>query len=435
MPGLQPDRPQPGRQGRAFLKIIVAAGFADEQPIGKKRRKRKPKSALEGAPEGSMIDPFGRKDATTLSTILARRKIQMRWNLRASRVEVREPRIAADDGVWEAATDIIMDRTRDDILTNYYVRTTRGPTALNYGRESWKTSVNACISHHQVDPFKEWLMDLPEWDGESVIDGLLPALFGAADDALSRWAGRYLFLGVVERAFSPGSQQDEIPVLIGPQGIGKSALLRAILPPAMPELFGDSLRFDASPGHQVDAVLGKAVIEVSEMAGRSKADIEAVKAFVSRRNDNGVRRPYASYTAEQPRRFILCGTTNNENDLPNDSGGNRRFVAVVLGKPVGAVEEYIDRVREQAWAEAVYLHLGGESARLPREVMPMQAARAEEHRDRDDLIEDAISALPSIKATLTEVIDMLPERLRTMSEHRIGRALKKCWVVNGASAL
>ena len=81
-------------------------------------------------------------------------------------------------------------------------------------------------------------------------------------------------------------------------------------------------------------------------------------------------------------------------------------------------------IRETAWAEALHLYHLGETAQLPRELMPMQAARAEEHRDRDDLIEDGISALPNTQLTLSEVVDLLPERLRTMSEHRIGRALK-----------
>ena len=349
----------------------------------------------------------------------------MRYNLRAARVDIREPVIAADDGDWTAATDITMARIRDDIMRRYYVKTERGPVPLNFGRERWQDCVNGLIYYHQVDPFLEWLETLPPWNGASVIESILPGLFGAKDDELSHWAGRYLFVGAVERAYSPGCKLDEIPVLIGPQGIGKSALLSAILPQHMPELFGDGLRFDASPSHQVDAVLGKAVVEVSEMAGRSRADIEAIKAFVVRRNDNGVRRPYARYTEEQPRRFILAGTTNNENDLPNDPSGNRRFVPIKLGAPLGAVEDYIGALRETAWAEAMHRFRDlGESARLPRDLMPMQAERAEEHRDRDDRIEDAIEELPAGNLTLGEVLSQLPESLRTMSEHRVGRALK-----------
>ena len=118
-------------------------------------------------------------------------------------------------------------------------------------------------------------------------------------------------------------------MLIGEQGIGKSAFLKSMLQPEMPDLFSDGLRFDAFPEKQLEAVRGRVVVEVSEMAGRSRADIEAMKAFVSRQDDGHVRRPYARHTEPQPRRFVMCGTINVLTDLPNDPAGNRRFVPVV----------------------------------------------------------------------------------------------------------
>ena len=411
----------------AYKAIMEASGFdvQNTSPKPRKRRRARKASPLEPATvSGSYDDPFPRKDAATLSTILAEAKIDFRWNLRAQIIECREPGVTAEKGAWSAVDDRFMSRVRDDISRSYYVMTERGPRSLSYGRERWDDSLGAILYWNQVDPFTKWLEALPPWNGTPVIEAILTSLFNAPDDELSRWAGRYLFLGACQRTYQPGAKLDQIPVLIGPQGIGKSAFLKSMLPAEMADLFSDGLRFDAFPEKQLEAVRGRVVVEVSEMAGRSRADIEAMKSFVSRQDDGHVRRPYARHTEPQPRRFIMAGTTNSLTDLPNDPSGNRRFVPVVLGPAEVRVEDYMNAIRETAWAEALHRFNAGETAQLPRDLMAVQAARAEEHRDRDDLIEDAISALPNIKVTLSEVIDMLPERLRTMSEHRIGRALK-----------
>ena len=417
---------QAGRD--AYKKIMEGAGFASSGRSTGDTRRRQParkKTPLElVTPEGSYADPFKAKDSVALRAALAEDKIELRWNLRAQQIEFREPETGVKPGAWKAVDDRVMARIRDNISRRYFVATQRGPHALHFGRERWEDSVNAILWGHEVDPFAAWLEALPEWDGAPVLAPMLTDLFGATDDALSRWAGRYLFLGAVERCYRPGSKLDEIPVLIGPQGIGKSAFLRSIIPPSTPELFSDGLRFDAFPEKQLESIIGRVIVEVSEMAGRSRADIEAMKAFVSRQDDGHVRRPYARHAEPQPRRFVVCGTTNIESDLPNDPSGNRRFVPIKLGAPTWRVEDFMDGIRDQAWAEALHLFHAGESARLPRELISMQQERAEEHRDRDDLIEDAIAALPDNAMTLTQIVNLLPDRMGAMSEHRIGRALK-----------
>ena len=57
------------------------------------------------------------------------------------------------------------------------------------------------------------------------------------------------------------------------------------MPPDIPDLHGDGLRWDAPIKEQVEAVLGRLIVEVGEMAGRRRADIEHVKSFVTRQDD------------------------------------------------------------------------------------------------------------------------------------------------------
>ena len=285
----------------AYKAIMEASGFDAQSasPNPRKRRRAIKSSPLEPATiSGSFSDPFPRKDAATLSTILAEAKIDFRWNLRAQVIEYREPGVTADKCAWTAVNDRLMSRIRDDISRSYYVKTERGPRSLHFGRERWDDSLGTLLYWNEVDPFAKWLEALPPWNGTPVIERILPGLFGADDDELSRWAARYLFLGAVQRCYEPGSKIDEIPVFIGDQGVGKSTLLRDILPPFADAWFGDGLRWDARQEKQVDAVLGKVIVEVSEMAGRSRADIESIKIFITRRNDNTSRRPYARHTEE-----------------------------------------------------------------------------------------------------------------------------------------
>ena len=101
---------------------------------------------------------------------------------------------------------------------------------LTWGRDLFTDTLDALVYHREVDPLMDWLRALPEWDGVARLNLMLHCL-DVPDDELTKWASRYLVLGVIQRTYEPGCKLDEIPVLIGPQGIGKSAVLRAILPP------------------------------------------------------------------------------------------------------------------------------------------------------------------------------------------------------------
>ena len=375
-------------------------------------------------PDGSKEKPFHRKDSETLSLCLAAMNLNMRYNLRSHRMEWRGLRLV-DPDTWLPVTDRSLASIREGIARQYLVQTKEGPKPLSWGREPFSDTLNALVFDREIDPFEEWLEALPPWDGAKRLSSLLPCLFGAPADELSAWAGRYLFVGGVQRSYDPGCKLDQIPVLIGEQGIGKSAFARAAVPPEMPDLFSDGLRWDMFEQKQVEATLGRVVCEISEMAGRSKAEIEHVKSFISRQDDGHVRLVWHRSTEHLPRRFVLIGTTNNPNDLPNDPSGNRRFVPITLSHGCD-VELYMDAIREQLWAEAmVAYHDHGLGAALPRSLHNAQRARAEEHRDRDDVIEDAVAGLPSAgRYTLSEIQANLGRAAEGMSQFRITRALK-----------
>ena len=324
--------------------------------------------------------------------------VELRFNLRTQRAEVIQ---SSDQTIlykpvkqWLALTDRMSDRLRDLLARRFTYQTTRGPMPLAYARERWTMVINAHLCSRERDPFLDWLNDRPAWDEYPRLDTYLDELFSAGNSPLVRWAGQFLFLGPVHRAYSPGAKLDEMPVLVGAQGIGKSALLLNLFPPEHAGWVNDGLHLAADPKVRAEALLGRVVVEAGEMAGSNRADLESLKAFVSRQDDGGIRLAFRRNPEPAPRRCIIVGTSNRLDVLPNDPTGNRRFVPITLKPASQAVEGYLAEHRDQLWAEALYRHSVPLSPALPRGLMPHAAVAAEAHRNRDVMIEDALDALP-----------------------------------------
>ena len=76
-------------------------------------------------------------------------------------------------------------------------------------------------------------------------------------------------------------------MLWGAQGIGKSALLRALLPPEQVSWFCDSLNLTSDTKTRAETLQGRVIVEVSEMTGARQADLENLKdVYLSTRRRN-----------------------------------------------------------------------------------------------------------------------------------------------------
>ena len=147
--------------------------------------------------------------------------VGVRLNVRARRYEY------LIGGEWLNADDERDSWVRQEIARHCVA--TKGSTAqrLKYSADMFIDLRRALGNNLRIDPFIEFLKALPEWDGQPRIDTLLTDMFGSADDALSKWASRYIGLGAIQRSMEPGCQLDEVPVLLGGQGVGKSHFVRA----------------------------------------------------------------------------------------------------------------------------------------------------------------------------------------------------------------
>ena len=297
--------------------------------------------------------------------------IGLQLNTRAKRYEYRI------DGAWHVADDERDAWLRHEIAEKFSTKSgANAAMPLKYSAEVFLDLRRALGDGLRRDPFRDWLEALPPWDGVPRIDGLLTDLFGAEDDPLTRWASRYIGIGAVQRTFEPGCKIDEVPVLLGAQGVGKSAFARNWFSEDQHEWHGDAVDLGARPKEQAEQLAGKVVVELSEMTGIRKAELERLKSFITRQDDGQFRWAYARAPVPSPRMRVFIGTTNEAECLPNDPSGNRRFVVAELKH--GCDVEAASAARAQWWAEAQARYRAGERANLPRDLHDEAEARAEE---------------------------------------------------------
>ena len=137
------------------------------------------------------------------------------------------------------------------------------------------------------------------------------------------------------------------------------------VPQDIPNLYGSGLDLGSNAQKQVESILGKAIVEISEMVGAKHGDMNKIKDFISRQNDHGVRLVYKHNTEPLPRRCIMLGTSDKAQFLPPDDN-HRRFVPIMLGRGnARTVRKHLSKNRDRLWAEAVALYRNKVKAHLP----------------------------------------------------------------------
>lgn len=211
------------------------------------------------------------------------------------------------------------------------------------GTVIWNAIV-AVATKHKTHPIKEYLESL-QWDGVSRIDTWLINYAGAQDNLYTRAVSRIVLLAAVARIYNPGCKFDYMAILEGPQGLKKSTLIETL----GGKWYHDINIFLNRDKDTVDAMRGAWIVEVAELAHFKKADVEGVKAFITRKVDR-VRMAYNRLTQNFPRQCIFIGTINpDDHGYLTDETGNRRFW------PIRCVKADVDglvSVRDKLFAEA-----------------------------------------------------------------------------------
>ena len=352
--------------------------------------------------------------------------IDLRYNARAQRIELRP-----SGGRWQAKTKLEEARLRTDIAAA--VSNTSKPAGKPWwvSTDKWNVYRDSYCASRQVDPFKtDYLDRLTPSPPTGLLDTWLGDLwdFDTPEELVS-WVGRYLFLGIVQRTLEPGCLIRETPVLIGPHGVGKSSALRAIVPPDWEFLgFSDGVNLAASPKVLLEGTQGRVLVEASEMVGlKRRADLEQMKAWLTRRDDGFVRLSYRQDPEPALRRFVVVGTSN-EGTLPQDAAALARFVAIEIDASMGhraktQPETYIDGIRDLAFSEALYLYQQGHRCNLPETLFALRERNNQRYVYTDLVLEDVLSdpgVLPHCGRTrLRDIVPKIRTRTRQHISHQV----------------
>ena len=259
----------------------------------------------------------------------------------------------------------------DDSGLRHYIEKAYDITAANKIMDA----LIMCFKNRSFHPVKDYLSNL-SWDGVSRLDTLLIDYLGSEDTIYTRAVIRKHLTAAVARIMRPGVKYDHMLVLSGPQGIGKSSLVRIL----GKDWYNDSLT-TVNGKEAYEQLQGSWLLEMGELTATKKADIEAVKMFLSKSEDI-YRVAYGRRTSRFPRQCVFFGTSNDKEFL-RDKTGNRRFwpVSVGMHKPTKNIFKDLATEIDQIWAEALDRYMKGEKLFLEGAEEAEAKKQQEEHSE------------------------------------------------------
>lgn len=280
-------------------------------------------------------------------------------------------------------------RDADDAQLISYVDAHYG----TFSARNYDIAVTKVADDRAYHPIREFIESLPEWDKVPRVDTLLVDYLGASDTAYVRAVTRKTLCAAISRVLRPGCKFDSMLVLNGPQGVGKSTLIAKLAG----EWFSDSLNLgDTKDKTAAEKLQGYWILEIGELAGLKKAEVETLRSFLSRQNDI-YRAAFGKRATPHLRQCVFFGTTNAESGYLRDTTGNRRFWPVKT--PGSGKKQSWNLTHEeilQIWAEALVYVRQGEKLYLSPEMDALakdEQREAMESDEREGLVREYLDTL------------------------------------------
>jgi len=280
-------------------------------------------------------------------------------------------------------------RDADDAQLISYIDTHYG----TFSARNYDIAVTKVADDRSYHPIREFINSLPAWDGVCRVDTLLVDYLGAVDNAYVRAVTRKTLCAAISRVLTPGVKFDSMLVLNGPQGAGKSTLIAKL----GGEWFSDSLSLsDTKDKTAAEKLQGYWILEIGELAGLKKAEVETLRSFLSRQNDI-YRASFGRRATPHLRQCVFFGTTNAEKGYLRDTTGNRRFWPVKT--PGGGKRQSWQLTQDevvQIWAETLTYVKAGEKLYLDAGLEKLakdEQREAMESDEREGLVRDFLDML------------------------------------------
>ena len=202
----------------------------------------------------------------------------------------------------------------------------------------------------QYNPISEYFESLDEWDGEDHIKNLC-SYVKTNDDNAFRYHMEKWFTRAVLCALEKEKINKHCLVLANTiQNSGKSTYLRFFIPRKLMNYLSEDIGLDKDSRIKLCKNL---IINLDELSILAKADINSLKAFISKTHINE-RLPYARKAEYLERICSFVGSTNKTDFLTDESGSVRWIIFEVTEKINFnySMEINIDKVWSQAYFNA-----------------------------------------------------------------------------------
>ena len=231
-------------------------------------------------------------------------------------------------------------------------RNTMAIKALKAGVESWDKDLNRYIDSNLIPryyPMEDYIYHLPKWNGRHDYVGEL-ARRVKTDNAYWEEDFHKWMLSMVAQWLGKDRQHGNaiVPLLIGPQGIGKTVFCSRLLPGYLQTYFNDRLSMK-NDNDIFLAMSGYALINIDEFDAMSDSQQPLLKYLLSK-HDVKFRPPYGKTMEERQRFASFIATTNNRRPLV-DPTGSRRFICVYADEIDNSGPINYDQLYAQLYAE------------------------------------------------------------------------------------
>jgi hypothetical protein len=304
------------------------------------------------------------QDITQALDLMEQWLVDVRYNTRMNALEILRCPEFQEDGTAGAIGEFPRLWSDNDLAQVRFMVAEQGYLV---GNELAQDAMRAWMIRNQSDPVRDWFETL-EWDGTLRLPNMPRDVLGVeVDDANRKYVEQVFWkwmLAAVRRTYRPGIKADNMLVLEGPQGIGKSTLLRTLATLPCGDYFSDQANWHmlGDKDSRVDACW-PLVLEMAELTGMRNREVETFKAFVSAQSFLG-RLPYGRSPTQVHRHGVMAGTTNEKEYLTDTQ--NRRLWPLGCNGMIKL--DVVKRNLEQYWAEAVFRHKRGDKHWLEADV-------------------------------------------------------------------
>ena len=315
--------------------------------------------------------------------VLLINQIDVRYNVIKKRMEIAVPN-----------SDFIQDMQDESALIEIEDRCIEMGMPHNRVRDCLKLLAS------EYNPVKEWIDSRP-WDGKMRLPLFLDTVESDNSDLKEMLMKKWM-LSSIAAAYEPdGVALEGILIFQGAQGMGKTLWFKKLCP-AKEDWLLEGATINPADKDSVKQAVSHWIVEAGEVESTfKKADIDQLKAFITRKSDE-LRLPYDRAFTTYKRRTSFFASVNQREFLV-DTSGNRRFWVV----PVKAIDNKHQLNMQQVWAEVKEtLYVEGErNWFLNAEERALLNDSNEMHRTQSS-VEDLILEHVNFDSNLTEPVQM-----------------------------